>query len=317
MKNTTTKFLPHKLSHAVLSLPLVWQIEAGLNNPESSHYDKQSKSIYISNVAGDATGKDGNGYISKIDLSKNDKAPVKELTVAEWAKGFHAPKGLQAFKGYLWVSDIDRVARIEISDPTKILFIDIPGSKFLNDIAISPAGDVYVSDMIADRIYVIGRNLKASLFAEGSELDGPNGLFYHQGWLMVAGWGKGLQSDFSTTVMGRLSRIHPTTKKVQSLSVPFGNLDGLEHLGGKWGGFIVSDWMAGKIYSWKFKDQAPLLIAEGLQGAADIGWIPEHQLLLVPEMKANRLNAFQIPSTPSGNRENKKRGLGKGSPSQR
>ena len=74
--------------------------------------------------------------------------------------------------------------------------------KFLNDVAVGADGTVYVSDMMASKIYAI-KDGKASVFAEGEQLEYPNGLFVEGERLVVGGWGKP-EADFSTKVPGRL-----------------------------------------------------------------------------------------------------------------
>ena len=64
----------------------VWEV-TGLEAPESALYDKASATIYVSNVAGNAPDKDGNGFISKV-------APDGKVTTLKWATGLDAPKGL-------------------------------------------------------------------------------------------------------------------------------------------------------------------------------------------------------------------------------
>src|SRR5204863_249646 len=63
--------------------------------------------------------------------------------------------------------------------------------------------------------------------------------------LTVAGWGKP-EADFTTKVPGRLFSLDLKTKKKTLITPePFGNIDGIESDGQ--GGYVVSDYMAGKI----------------------------------------------------------------------
>jgi hypothetical protein len=64
----------------------VWQAE-GLDGLESAVLDSGEGVLYVSNINGDASAADGNGYISKLSLEG-------EILDKEWVTGLNAPKGL-------------------------------------------------------------------------------------------------------------------------------------------------------------------------------------------------------------------------------
>jgi sugar lactone lactonase YvrE len=269
-----------------LMATLLWQVTS-LNAPESSHFDAKTNAIYVSNIGGNPTDKDGNGTITKISIDG-------KVLVQEWAKGLNAPKGITVHKDSLWVSDIDRVAKISINDPSKIEFIDIKDAKFLNDVAVDSRGNVYVSDMVANRIHKITTGNKVEVFSEGRDLESPNGLLVSPPYLVVASWGPEMGPDFSTKSPGSVYLIDLNKRAKHTIIPAEGNLDGLEVLPQSLGGgYVYSDWVTGKVYT-NQKQQNGRLLLEGLQGAADIGFVPSKKILLVPEMKANRLSAYQI-----------------------
>ncbi len=270
---------------------LIWQVTS-LNAPESSYYDAKTNAIYVSNVGGNPTEKDGNGTITKISTDG-------KVLVQEWFKGLNAPKGIRVHRDSLWVSDIDRVAKISIKDPAKVEFIEIKGAKFLNDVAIDSKGNVYISDMVGSRIHKITPDHKVELFSEGSDLESPNGLLVSPPYLVVASWGSEIAADFSTKSPGSVYLMNLNKKSKKNLIPAQGNLDGLEVLPKSLGGgYVYSDWMAGKVFT-NQKEPKGRLLLEGLEGAADIGFIPSKKILLVPEMKLNRLNAYQISNSPN------------------
>ena len=83
------------------------------------------------------------------------------------------------------------------------------------------------------------------MFAEGEDLEYPNGLLVEGDSLVVGGWGKP-EADFTTKVPGRLFKLDLKTKKKTLITPePTANIDGLESDGK--GGYIVSDYLAGKI----------------------------------------------------------------------
>ncbi len=259
-----------------------WTVTA-VDTPECAYYDPATASIFVSNVAGAPDGKDGKGWISRLDASG-------KMLQEKWVSGLNAPKGMRSAGGMLWVTDIDRVIGIDTATATIKHRVSVKGAKFLNDLAIDSNGDIYVSDTTASRIYRIAKN-KPEIFVQGPQWESPNGLLVSDGVLWVASWGMGMKPDWSVTKPGRLYRIDLKTKaKTPVTAEPVGNLDGLERDAD--GNFIVSDWMAGKVYSIG-KDGTPRVILEGFKNSADVGYIPDSRQLLVPQMGGNALTAYQ------------------------
>jgi sugar lactone lactonase YvrE len=256
-----------------------------VQNPESAYFHAPTQTIFVSNVAGNPTDKDGKGWISKFD--KNGK-----VIQAQWVTGFHAPKGMRADDKTLWVSNIDELVGIEISTGKIIQRTKIPGAKFLNDVAIGPKGEVFVSDTLGNKIYSVTKG-KVSTFMKGETLESPNGLLVQGNTLYVASWGAGMTPDWKTKTPGHIYKIDLTSKKKTLVTPePLGNLDGLEM--DSQGGFIVSDWMAGKVFRVTQAGAATLFL-EGFQGSADIGVMPETHTLIVPRMGENQVSAYSLP----------------------
>ena len=267
--------------------PIVWEIRDGLQAPESVYLDANSGFLFLSQI-GDGGGgkKDGDGWISKLTT---DGKFIKN----KWTTGLNAPKGLRSHDGTLWVSDIDRLVAIDISTGRITKRVDIPNAKFLNDVACGEDGTVYVSDLVASRVYQY-QNDEISVFAEGEQIEHPNGLLVHNGRLILGGWGKGLQEDFSTKIPGHLLAIELETKEQTVISdKPTGNLDGIE--ADRRGGFLVTDWRAGKVFHIDGKGRARLLM-EFSRGVADHAFLADHNLLILPHMMENKLTAFDISS---------------------
>jgi hypothetical protein len=72
---------------------------------------------------------------------------------------------------------------------------------------------------------------------------------------------------------------------------PVGNLDGIEPDGK--GGYFVSDWMNGILFSVAADGKATKLLTLK-QGAADIGVIPDQNLVLIPMMMDGTLAAYKV-----------------------
>jgi sugar lactone lactonase YvrE len=271
-------------SNAQAPSPTVaWELSEGVQSPESAYFDQDSGSLFISQIGdGGATGKDQDGYISRL-------TPEGKVVAIKWITGLDSPKGLRSHQGRLWVSDIDRLVEIDIAEGKIVRRIPMPGSGFLNDVACDAGGTVYVSETMGNKIYRL-RNGQVEVFAEGEELEYPNGLLIAGDKLVVAAWGKP-NEDFSTKVPGRLFSLDlKTGKKSLITPEPFGNLDGLEAVAE--GRYLVSDWMAGKIY-YVTSDRSRQVL-QLPKGAADIGWIAGQRLLVVPQMVENKVTAYEM-----------------------
>lgn len=256
--------------------------EMVFENPESSYYHADSDTVYVSNVAGKPTEKNGKGFIGRFS---------KDLTKQEpkWVTGLNAPKGMRIHKGILWVSDVNQVVKISVKTGEVLKKITIAGAKCLNDIAINKNGIVYVSDTFNSSIYRINKD-KYRTFLKGQNLESPNGLLIKDEMLYVASWG--LTKDWSTKTPGRLYAINLKNKKITYItSEPLGNLDGLEF--DKDGNFLVSDWVSGKVFRVTRTGDSQLVYT-GKQGIADIGYIPSENLTLLPSMVENQFFALKL-----------------------
>ena len=149
--------------------PALWTVTADIAAPESAFYDAASNSVFVSNINGGVTDKDGNGYISRL-------TPEGQVVSAKWATGLNGPKGLRSVGGTLWAADIDEVVGIEIASGRITSRVKIDGATFLNDLATAPDGTIYVSDSMKARIYTV-KDGKASIFVEGEDpIETPNGV---------------------------------------------------------------------------------------------------------------------------------------------
>ena len=261
----------------------VWEA-TGFKGPESAVHDAAREVLYISNVNGEGTAKDENGFISKIGL---DGTVLEE----QWITGLDAPKGMALHGDRLYVSDIDRLVEIDITAGAVLNRYPAPGAKFLNDVAADEAGRVYVSDMLDNAIYRLADG-DFGLWLQDTALDSPNGLFVKGDQLLVAAWGI-LSEGFATKSLGHLKSVSLTSKDVASLGdgTPVGNLDGLE-ADGK-GKYLVTDWMAGGLFLIDSSGKSDLLMDLG-QGSADIEFIEGQQLVIIPMMMDGKVTAYQV-----------------------
>jgi DNA-binding beta-propeller fold protein YncE len=249
-----------------------WETPGDLKVPESVYYDDLKQVIYVSNVTGSSADKDNSGFLSKV-------SPDGKILSLKWVSGLNAPKGIGVIGNLLYVSDIDRVAEIDIEAGKITRMIEIPGSKFLNDIATDVQGNVYVSDSEKSTIHMI-RQGKVDLLVESDKLEGINGLFIYEGNLLAG-------------VKDRVVSINLRTKEIKDYILDTGGIDGLV-TDGK-GNFLISDWK-GNIHlispmakKEKLADTSPANV-----NAADIDYIISKKLLLVPTFSDNKVVAYEL-----------------------
>lgn len=260
-----------------------WQL-AGFQNPESVVYDDARDVLYVSNVNGDATNKDGNGTISKVSLDG-------KLLDAAWVDGLDAPKGLAISGDKLYVADIDTLVEIDIETANVKNRYVVDDAKFLNDVAADDKGNIYVSDMFMNRIHRL-QGVQFDIWVEGEELENPNGLHFAEDDIMVGSWGK-MTDGFATETPGHLKRISLKDKHISSVGdgTPVGNLDGVE--GTEDTGFYVTDWMSGGLLLISRKGEVSKLLDLN-QGSADHEFIENKNMIFIPMMNDNVLNAYEV-----------------------
>jgi sugar lactone lactonase YvrE len=261
---------------------MVWQAK-GLDGPESAVLDPDAGVIYVSNVNGDATAADGNGYIAKL-------SPKGEIVEQQWVTGLDAPKGLALHGGKLYVSDIDKVRVIDTKSGEITASYHAPGAKFLNDVTAAEDGRVFVSDMMQNQIWLLDGD-RLELWLEDAALENPNGLLAEPDRLLVASWGV-MKPDFSTDVPGRLKAVDYQSKEIKDLGdKPVGNLDGLEPDGQ--GGYLATDWVKGALYRLTSDGKAELL-KDLDQGSADLAYIKGENEAVIPMMMEGTVAAYKI-----------------------
>lgn len=254
------------------SLTLKWTTDTLLTTSESVIYDKKRDILYVSNIAGVPDEADGIGFISKVDLDG-------KITDVNWISGLDAPKGLGIVGDKLYVTDLTNLVEIDIEAGKVSKTIPVEGSVFLNDITTSADGKVYISDSNGGNFFVYENGTVTQLM-EG--LAGPNGLLSDGDTFLMALW------DEKT-----LNTVDLATNEITKRTEGIENPDGIEAVGD--GSYLVSSWQ-GMIHlvnaDWS---KTLLLDTSGEEiGAADIEYIQEKNLLLVPTFYKNGLVAYEL-----------------------
>ena len=262
---------------------LLWETK-GLAQPESVVVDPATGAIYVSNIVGAVMQKDGNGFIAKLN------GDGKVMT-RQWVKGLDAPTGLALHDRTLYVADVDQLVEINAASGEIIKRYPANGATFLNDVAVDPEGTVYVSDTPTNTIW----RLKDGSFEPwlaNDKLNGPNGLLVQGDTLIVASLGR-IPSVGQKQELAGLSQVSLKDQSVSPIGngQPIGNLDGLELL--QPGVYLVTDWAAGALYRVDAKGKAERLIDLN-QGSADLTYLPDKKIVLIPMMLDNSLVAYRL-----------------------
>jgi sugar lactone lactonase YvrE len=270
----------------------------GMNVPESVRYDADLDVFFVSNINGNPSQKDGNGFIAVVRadstgivkmLAESGKTPAaggKAVTL-------NAPKGMAIKGDTLWVADINVMRAINKRTGASIVDVTVANSTFLNDVAIGPDGAVYVTDTgIAfdstggmthpgvNRIFRIAGG-RVTTVAEGDSLRNPNGLAYdatNKRWVLAPFDGKDVQTLGDGAKVPALLVTGP------------GQYDGIEILAD--GRVFVSSWADGSIYM--IKDGAMSKVVSGVDQPADIGIDTKRNIIAVPRFGGGKVEYFMI-----------------------
>ncbi len=254
-------------------LVLMAQTPKDLKTPESVCFDKTRNRFYVSNINGKPMAKDNNGFISILTKSGD----IEKL---KWVEGLDAPKGMGIYRGYLYVTDIDRVVKIDIDREKIVKTYSFPKAKFLNDIAIDDNGNVYISDMLNNLVYKLTRNGEISVFADS--MDKANGMLIRENILYVG-------CHPSLYAINLENGIKRDVIDVSDMDM----IDGLKFADS---GFIVSDWV-GHVYFLDTLQRKQVLLlntADKKVNAADFEYVEKDNLLLIPTFYDGRVDFYKF-----------------------
>lgn len=255
---------------AAHTITQLWKTE-GLPVPESVLYVAgKSPYLLVSLIDGESAVADHKGGIAKLSLTG-------EVLDLAWVQGLNAPKGMATDGKNLYVADITELVIIDINDQTITQRIPVPNSVFLNDVAISSKGVVYVSDTRTGKVF---QYQKGELVEYLDGVKDANGLHV---------LGKNLVVGSGTELV-----IYNAQKQRLVIAKNFAkNLDGIVLVGR--GEFIVSSWF-GLIYYVGMDGSSQLLLdsqAEGIN-TADLGYDPFNKQVFVPNFLKNSVTAYQL-----------------------
>src|SRR5829696_8598356 len=283
----------------------IWETPAQFKTPESVIYEPNENVLLVSSIDGAPDGKDKQGFISKVSPLNGS---IMELN---WVTSLDAPKGMAVVNNTnnssLYVSDITDLVEIDVNSGKIINRYNAPGSAFLNDVASDNQGYVYVSDTVTNTIYRLdtknlgdnsttnnNNNTSLQVWLQTPELNGPNGLYVDNSnnKLIVASLGAFSNPAGSIRVVD-LQNHTVSGLGNEGTTVPIGGLDGIEaDSTGSY--YYVTDNAGGKLYVVNSNGTGYETLDLQNQGTADLGVILDENLIIIPMMQDNKLEAYRI-----------------------
>lgn len=300
---------------------VVWN---DMQTPESVLYDEANDRYFVSNINGKPLDVDNNGFISEL-------SPDGKITKLKFIEGgseakpaagskakpqkivLNAPKGTAIVKGVLYVADIDTVRLFDAKTGDPKGTIAINGATFLNDIAATQDGRIFVSDSGmkqgekdfepagTDAVYVIKPGAtKAELVIKG-DLNRPNGLLWYKDGLYVNTFGSAemfrVAPEYVTKLWEPLSKggkgdaSKMPAVKSEVTKIPAAALDGFAIAGDK---ILVSSWAAKTVFR-GVPGGAFEAAVENVNAPADITYDTKRKRVLVPRFMDNKVEAYDLP----------------------
>ncbi len=267
----------------------------GFKHPESARYDAQLDVWFVSNINGDPTAKDGNGFISRL---KGDGSMDSLEFIAGGKKDvtLNGPKGMAIVGDTLWVADIDAVRAFNRTTGAPLTSVDLKGkAKFLNDITVAPDG-IYITDSGfgsdgkggmshpgPDQIFRLAGG-KATLALKNAALAAPNGIAWDS-----AG-GRFIIGPFAGKTVQAWA---PGQKSLEKVAETPGQVDGVEVLGP--GRILFTSWTDSTLNV--LQDGKATPIGGKLPSPADIGIDTKRHRVAIPLLMEDRVEFRPLPPT--------------------
>lgn len=268
----------------------------GMKTPESVRYDPELDVFYVSNINGNPSQHDGNGFI--VVVRADSTASVR--TLVEGGKNgakLDAPKGLALSGDTLWVTDIDHVRAFNRRTGAPIADVDLSSRKatFLNDAVVGPDGSIYVTDSgIAfddkgnvshpgiDQVFKITGGGRSVTSLKADSLDAPNGI----------AWDRANNRFLIATFQGNAVKTWmPGDKTTATLATGPGAYDGIEVLAD--GRILVTSWTDSAVHLVQNGTMSTLI--KNVSGPADIGVDTKRNVVVVPRFTENKIEYYRIP----------------------
>ncbi|WP_459212395.1 SMP-30/gluconolactonase/LRE family protein [Aquimarina rhabdastrellae] len=249
----------------------LWETDTVLNDIESAIYDKKNKVIYVTNIHGHWLKPNGKGFISKIDTNG---AILKH----KWVQDIDGPTGTTLYKDKLFVADFNTIIEIDRNTSKIIKKHKVARVERINDLTSSEDGTIYGSGTKSGKLFSL-KDGKVTILK--TDLNWPNGLLYEDHTILI---GLGDKT---------ISKYNLKDKTTKTFVREISNPDGIVAIGN--GDYLISSW-EGKIHYVSKNGDKKLLLdtTKEKANAADITYIPELKMVLVPVMLQHKLVAYKL-----------------------
>lgn len=287
MKNLTLALLA-ACAASTLALPALgmeltesWRLE-GFQMPESVIYDTANERIIIGNMVAMGAEAGENGYLSLV-------SPDGEMVEEQWVTGLQDPRGMAIVDGQLFVADNMGFHIVSLDDGTLVETVTMQDAAFPNDVTADDDGNVYISDMFGQTIWRYANGEASIWFGPDDGMTFPNGLFAHDGQIIVGSMGAEMGENFTFGTPGGLYGVDGNATGVTPLdgATEIGAIDGVAAIGDI---IVFNDNPTGTIYGWRDGDTVELATVGA--GAADIS--AHESMVLVPQMQQGALIAMSL-----------------------
>ena len=184
-------------------------ITDGIKNPECVFYDKETETLFVSNVNGGTLEFNDDGFISQLNI--NGEILNEKLVV-----NLNAPKGIYVKEGLIYVTDINRLIIYDLLRKGRDTIFVFDNAQSLNDIVVDDDGRIFISDFHADKLFIVNEQNISSL-----SIKKPNGLYIYDSFLYVG--------TFQASTNGHIYRCNLNNSPIvfESYLTGFGFCDGL------------------------------------------------------------------------------------------
>ncbi len=254
----------------------LWESEKSFTTSESVLYDPKREVLYVTNFDQFNMGNPrAFQFISKVSLNG-------EVQNLRWVDSLNNPLGMTIYNDKLFVAERNAVAEIDLDKGKVINRYPIPGSIFLNDIAIDNSGAIYISDSRKNVIWKYTDG-EASEWLVGDEVLDPNVIYIKDSTLFF-----GNSGDQSLKSVNLSDKTISTITKFET-----GFIDGFRI--DQSGNYLVSLWK-GKIYKVTPKGKKTKILDATTPGyySADFEYIAKKNLLIVPTFFGNTIAGYKL-----------------------
>jgi hypothetical protein len=269
----------------------LWETPPSFKTPESVVYDRRRDVLYVSsyNIRGGFTtsgDRSPDEFISRVTIDG-------EIDQLEWVTGLISPTGMDVYQDSLFVVERGGLVEIDIEAAQIVNRYPISGSGFLNDVVFDSNGVGYVSDNSQNASVTIYRFVAGQIepWIRRDRMYRTNGLCLDQNRLVG--------SDYNSPY-------------VKGVRLSDGQVDNMVYVGSSgivYDGlraadetsYVTSDWGGGVFLVTKpdtvrrildLTDMPP--VAGSMVNTADIEYIPEKKLIIIPTFHDNRVLAYEL-----------------------